>query len=270
MQLRKVANVGIEGRLESFAAVARAYAATHAGKPTEDKVFFIRIVYEEAQETFRRLGVTRLPYVARLPANIHVRASGPIALSNEDVLNTSPASGLTAKEFGAFLQERTGLNPGDLSAVGAASRSRFLPILTLAFLGGVCYVGWQLYKAPFMRWPQLYAAGAVGVYWFATSGGMYNIIRGVPMVGYDRKSSAAIVFTRGSGQMGAEGFMMGSIYLLFGLVAAAFIWLMPHVKDEATRRQRGWLLLGASAVLLQLALYNHSWKTYMNPRWYLW
>lgn len=258
----------MEARFEAFATVSRAFMDTHAGKSTENKVFFARIVVEDGKEAFRRLGVDRIPYIARIPPALHVRPTASISIPSDEVMSSSPNVGDKPKDIGAFVQERTGLNPGDLSAVGAASRSRFLPLVTLIFVGAVCYIGFLLSQAPFMRWPQLYALGAVVIYWFSTSGGMFNIIRNVPMVGYDRQSSQSIVFTRSQGQMGAEGYIMGSLYTLFGLLLATFVWLLPSVKNDSTRRVRGWVVLGLMALTLRIVLYNHEWKTYMRSHWY--
>lgn len=57
------------------------------------------------------------------------------------------------------------------------------PLFPLALLGGIVVggaVAWKLYNSPIVRITGLWTLGALAVYWFATSGGMYNIIRGIP------------------------------------------------------------------------------------------
>lgn len=57
------------------------------------------------------------------------------------------------------------------------------PLFPVALLFGIVVGGaaaWKLYNSPIVRITGLWAIGALGVYWFATSGGMYNIIRGIP------------------------------------------------------------------------------------------
>jgi len=51
-------------------------------------------------------------------------------------------------------------------------------LLATIVVGGT--VAWKLYNSPIVRITGLWTLGALGVYWFATSGGMYNIIRGIP------------------------------------------------------------------------------------------
>lgn len=53
------------------------------------------------------------------------------------------------------------------------------PLALLAFIVVGGFVAWKLYNSPLVRITGLWTLGALGVYWFATSGGMYNIIRGV-------------------------------------------------------------------------------------------
>jgi oligosaccharyltransferase complex subunit gamma len=43
------------------------------------------------------------------------------------------------------------------------------------------YAAWIIYNSPIVKVTALWALGALAVYWFATSGGMYNIIRGMPL-----------------------------------------------------------------------------------------
>lgn len=59
------------------------------------------------------------------------------------------------------------------------------PVLALSFLACAAYVGWRLYNSPFMWQSWIYAAGVLIVFWFSVSGGMFNIIRGMPLVGLD-------------------------------------------------------------------------------------
>ncbi len=157
---------------------------------------------------------------------------------------------------------------------------RVLPLVSLAVLACIVYVGYKLYYAPFMRHQALYAVGALCIYWFSVSGeraaqrgwaqervnlpvvqahcfcrrspgdaagvrseahrvcrtrrraacrrrskggcefllltgqplclrtrppppagGMFNIIRGVPLVGFDHRKRQAMLFMQGQGEI---------------------------------------------------------------------
>jgi oligosaccharyltransferase complex subunit gamma len=97
---------------------------------------------------------------------------------------------------------------------------------------------------------------------------MYNIIRGAPFIGYDARTRSSVLFTSGSGQMGAEGFIMGTFYILFALLITSFTKLLPTVKEESERRLRGWVILGAAVVVLRVVLGNHAWKSHINSFYY--
>jgi hypothetical protein len=49
-----------------------------------------------------------------------------------------------------------------------------------------------VYNSPLVKITALWALGALAVYWFATSGGMYNIIRGIPL--YYRGQNGKLVW----------------------------------------------------------------------------
>lgn len=45
-----------------------------------------------------------------------------------------------------------------------------MPVISLAALGAIAFVGYHLYYTPFMRQQWLYAVGALVIYWFSVSG----------------------------------------------------------------------------------------------------
>ena len=57
-------------------------------------------------------------------------------------------------------------------------------------LAGGAYTAWLLYQAPFMRQLWIYLVGALFVFWFSVSGGMHNIIRGVPLYFFNQQGQA--------------------------------------------------------------------------------
>ena len=268
-QFRKQGKLNLEGRFDAFSAVAKAFASTHAGKSTEGKAFFVRLMFENSRDTYGRLGVKGLPYLARISPSLLVRPTGSISIpKDEELTGGGSAPGANPSDVANFVTALCGLSPGDVSTTGSASRSRFLPLFTLAFLAAVCMIGYKLYYAPFMRVPALYAMGGLAIFWFSVSGGMYNIIRGVPFVGYDSRTRSTVLFMPGSGQMGAEGFIMGTFYMIFALLVAGFTKLLPTVKDETERRLRGWVMLIVAGMVFSIIVGNHNWKTHMRSSWY--
>ena len=70
------------------------------------------------------------------------------------------------------------------------------------------------------------------------------------------------------GQLGAEGFIMGTLYLSFGLCVSALTYVVPCLPSPAQRQGAGWgLLVGAAAIYYQIVSI-YTWKTGYRWRWY--
>jgi hypothetical protein len=84
-----------------------------------------------------------------------------------------------AEDLVTCVSRQTGFSAGAIERPTVVQNPLF-PLGLLAFIvvGGT--VAWKLYNSPIVRITGLWTLGALGVYWFATSGGMYNIIRGIP------------------------------------------------------------------------------------------
>lgn len=132
-----------------------------------------------------------------------------------------------------------------------AGQNPLMPLLALVVVGTLGIVGWKLYNAEFMRYLWIWALGVLVVYWFSVSGGMHNIIRGVPLMYVDQSGKLNLFMNSGQGQLGAEGFMMGCLYTLFGLSFTGMTYLGPRIKDKAAQR-------GLCYALLVLSFFTFS------------
>lgn len=80
-----------------------------------------------------------------------------------------------------------------------------------------------------------------------------------------------VMFMAGQGQMGAEGFIMGSLYCTVGLCVALLTQLAPNVLTNDKPKQRyaafGLLIVAVFAYLKITEIY--TWKTGHKALWYL-
>lgn len=80
-----------------------------------------------------------------------------------------------------------------------------------------------------------------------------------------------VLFMPGQGQLGAEGFIMGSLYCTVGLCVALLTQLAPNVLVNDKKSQRyaafGLLLVAVFAYLKITDIYQ--WKTGHRAVWYL-
>lgn len=102
---------------------------------------------------------------------------------------------------------------------------------------------------------------------------MYNIIRGVPFTAVDRSGKPSWYMT-GQGQLGAEGFLAGSMYVLFSLCCFSLVnapqWF-GHLgkKDSPVYRLICYGLLLAAVFLCQRVVQFYTWKTGYRIRYYV-
>lgn len=161
----------------------------------------------------------------------------------------------------------------DLSELSAAAVERpsllTHPAFPLLLVGGLASGGaaaWRFYNSPLARVNALWAVGALAVYWFSTSGGMYNIIRGVPLVTANREGRMIWWLDGRSGQLGAEGFVMGSSYMLFSALLASLTYVAPRVKSAGARGVLSLVLVIAAALTALRILAAYKNKTGMSMR----
>lgn len=104
---------------------------------------------------------------------------------------------------------------------------------------------------------------------FSVSGGMHNIIRGMPLYALTQQG-AQFFMPPGQGQLGAEGFLCGSGYLAVGLAVAGLTFMHHFTTGMDIKKQRyvayGVLAFGAWAFLKVVGLYRwktgYRWRTY--------
>ncbi len=89
--------------------------------------------------------------------------------------------------LGISVQEKTGISVGTIDRPSLAN-SRLFPVFALAFVATGTYVAYRIYYLPILKNLGLWLAGCLVVFWFSASGGMHNIIRGVPLVMPDGKT----------------------------------------------------------------------------------
>ena len=101
------------------------------------------------------------------------------------------------------------------------------------------------------------------------AGGLYNIIRGVPMV--SQQGNKVTWFMQGQGQLGAEGFVAGSMYIIFALSCFGLInapnWLGSLHKSNY--HVACYVLLAVAVIVFQRIVGFYTQKTGYHLRYYL-
>jgi oligosaccharyltransferase complex subunit gamma len=63
------------------------------------------------------------------------------------------------------------------------------------------------------------------------------------------------------GQLGLEGFIMGFMYLLFGLTVASLTFAVPKLADPSHRRTAAYVCIVFAGLVFKQIVDNYTWKT---------
>ena len=266
--------LGLRGMRKEWGRLAGALVEAEGDRPQggagkaggAPPIFMAALEFGGARDVFTRLGATSLPWVVTLRPGVAVAAEGgPLKLEAGDVMrhDTYGARHWGASDFGLFLRDRA---PG-----GAAWVPRPPPppsiagplsgVALLAAAAAAAKPAWRLYNSPLAANTALQAAAALAVWWFAVSAGLYNIIRGMPLVAPGGPGGRPRMFLDRGGQLGAEGFIMGTLYTAVGLAAAGLTHAVPRVSTPAGRRVAGFGVLAALWFAYSRVASLHAWKT---------
>ena len=68
------------------------------------------------------------------------------------------------------------------------------------------------------------------------------------------------------GQLGAEGFIMGFMYLLFGLSVASLTFAVPKLAEPSHRRTASYVCIVFAGLVFKQIVDNYTWKTGELPQ----
>jgi oligosaccharyltransferase complex subunit gamma len=174
----------------------------------------------------------------------------------------------TAEGIANFVELRTKVRIGDIVRPPPLSKLQFSMILATVLLLGP-YIAYKVLALPAVQDPKLWAIGAIGVYYFSVSGGMYNIIRGIPWASVDEQGRP-VFFHQGQGyQLGGEGFYAGLFYLVTSLLLFIMTYVVPRVKSKFHQRlcSAACLFFGYLLVVQFVALYKWKAGYYVHGYW---
>ncbi|GMH39009.1 hypothetical protein BSKO_06907 [Bryopsis sp. KO-2023] len=263
-------NLKLNKVLEEFRLASQAYKEKYSKGSRAGQVFFATLEYKDSGHIFERLGVVTLPMIFRMPGKTHVRRTGSIDVAKEDTMvpKTHPNYPWSAETIAEFVKSRTGLAVEEIPRY-SITRSPYFVLIVLAGLGVAGMTAYNLYYSAFMQNKWIYIVGTVGVCWFATSGGMFNIIRGVPFAIPARDGSLQLFYPSAGQQLGAEGFMVGTGYLIFSGMVLVMKNVVPKTRSKSMRRMMFYLSLTVALIIFRQIAWAYVTKTGYQMRHYL-
>ena len=162
-----------------------------------------------------------------------------------------------------FVESKTKLTVGTIERPPMVSQKQIGFVLVLLLISAPFLVKRVLAGDTFLHEPMLWLVFSVFIYFFSVSGAMHNIIRKMPMFLADREDPSKIVFFyQGSGmQLGAEGFAVGSLYTVVGLLLAFSTHFLVWVKNRQLQRAFMIFAMCLSFWAVKKVVYLDNWKT---------
>ncbi|GLU23267.1 hypothetical protein SLE2022_392890 [Rubroshorea leprosula] len=228
------------------------------------KLFFCDIEFRESQSSFHLFGVNSLP---------HIRLVGQTARSVKDDSEPMDQSDFSrmAESMADFVEARTKLTVGPIHRPPILSK-RQLTLVVAVFMIWLPFALKKIFTGEtLLHDPKIWLAGAVFVYFFSVSGAMHNIIRKMPMFLVDRNDpNKLIFFYQGSGmQLGAEGFAIGFLYTVVGLLLAFVTHILVRVRDATVKRVVMIFVMLVSLWAVNKVISLDNWKTGYGVHGYL-
>ncbi|MQL71908.1 hypothetical protein Taro_004273 [Colocasia esculenta] len=255
-QLRNRPDLHLPQLRSEFALVSAAFASRHRSDPaTLSRVFFCDIEFGESQRSFQLFGVSSLPHVRHVgPAVANLRDSEPTHQSDFSRL---------AESMAEFVEAKTGFPVGHIDRPPLVSGRQMALLAVVALIAAPFLIRRVLRGDTLLHDPKFWVAMAVFVYFFSVSGSMHNIIRNTPMFLSDMEDPRKLVFFyQGSGmQLGAEGFAIGFLYTVVGLMLALVTHGLVWVKNTTVQRAVVLVALVISFWAVKKVVYLDNWKT---------
>ncbi|XP_058081669.1 probable dolichyl-diphosphooligosaccharide--protein glycosyltransferase subunit 3B [Magnolia sinica] len=138
-----------------------------------------------------------------------------------------------------FIKAKTKLSMGFIEHPLIVSRNQLLFLAALFVISIPFMIKKVIAGETLLHNLKVWLAFAIFIYFFSISGAMHNIIRKMPLFMMDRNDlSKTIFFYQGSGmQLGAEGFAVGFLYtvvgLLLGFVTHFLVWVQNGTIQRA-------------------------------------
>ena len=269
-QLRDNSELKLEHLRREFGLLSSSYIhnsnAEEGTSTSPSKLFFVDLDFKQSQQSFALFGVSSLPRISVLLPGVALKDADP--MDQSDI-------GRAAEGMAAFVESRTKIKVGPIKRPPPINKKQLF-LLVAGFLAVTPFAIKQLLagNTPAHN-PKVWAAFALFVYFYSVSGGMHNIIRGMPLFMADRNNPGKLVFFyQASGtQLGAEGFVVGSLYMVLGLMMGFVTHFLVMIKNTTTQRVFMLICMVVGFLAVQRVIYLDNWKTgyrvhgYWPNRW---
>ncbi|KAK6123990.1 hypothetical protein DH2020_042273 [Rehmannia glutinosa] len=206
--------------------------------------------------TFALFGINSLPHIRLIPPSAADLKTDSIQMDASDYSRL-------AESMAEFIVSRTTLSVGPINRPPVISRTQIIFIIAVVLIWTPFFVKKLISGNTILHEKSVWMAGAIFVYFFSVSGAMFNIIRKMPLFLVDRHNPDKVVFFyQGSGmQLGAEGFAIGFLYTIVGLLLAFAVHVLIRVRNRGMQRMLMMFALFVSFWAVKKVIFLDNWKT---------
>ncbi|KAL2244901.1 UNVERIFIED_CONTAM: putative dolichyl-diphosphooligosaccharide--protein glycosyltransferase subunit 3B [Sesamum indicum] len=251
-QLHSKPELSLPTLKSEFSVVSSSFLSNNPDK--KSLLFFFDIEFQESQDSFSRFGITALP---------HIRLIQPSAVDlKNDSVELDGYSDLP-ESLAQFIVSRTKLSVGPIKRPPFMSKKQIIFVSAVALIWSPFLVKKLISGNTILHEKITWMGAAIFVYFFSVSGMMFNIIRKMPLFLRDKRDpSKMLFFYHGSGiQLGVEGFSVGFLYTIVGLLLAFLTHGLVKVRNRSLQR---WLMMSILFVLfwaVQKVVLLGNWKS---------
>ncbi|KAH6764597.1 Oligosaccharyltransferase complex/magnesium transporter family protein [Perilla frutescens var. hirtella] len=265
-QLHSKAELSLPTLKSEFALVSTSFQSNNPNQKSQ--LFFFEIEFQESQASFALFGVNSLPHIRLIPPTASDLKSDAIQMDASDYSRM-------ADSMAEFIESRAKFSVGPINRPPVVSKKQIFFIVAVILIWTPFFLKKLISGNTILHDKNIWMAGAVFIYFFSVSGAMFNIIRKMPMFMADRQDPGKLVFFyQGSGmQLGAEGFSIGFLYTIVGLLLAFVTHVLVRVKNRTVQRVLMLFVLFVSFWAVKKVIFLDNWKTgygihgYMPSSW---
>lgn len=254
-QLHAKAELSLPSLKSEFSLVSKSFLANNP-PDSHSKLFFFDIEFQESQSSFALFGVNSLPHIKLIPAEATDVKKDSIQMDASDFSRL-------AESMAEFVEARTKLSIGPIARPPLISKKQLMFLIAVILIWTPFLVKKVISGNTLLHNMSVWMTGATFVYFFSVSGSMHNIIRKMPMFLVDRNDPGKLVFFyQGSGmQLGAEGFAVGFLYTVVGLLLAFVTHVLVYVRSRNAQRLVMIFVMFVSFWAVQKVILLDNWKT---------
>lgn len=253
-QLHSKPELSLPTLKSEFALVSASFQSNNPNH--KSKLFFFEIEFQESQSSFALFGVNALPHIRLIPPSASDVKTDSVAMDAADYSRL-------ADSMAEFIESRAKFTVGQINRPPVVSKKQIVFIVAVVLIWTPFFMKKLISGNTIFHDKNIWMVGAVFVYFFSVSGAMFNIIRKMPMFIADRQDPSKLVFFyQGSGmQLGAEGFSIGFLYTIVGLLLAFVTHVLVRVKNKTVQRVVMLFVLFVSFWAVKKVIFLDNWKT---------